>query len=254
MKPKSSLRASEQITWGLRERRLFARARDENDPRAMDELFRLMLPLARGLARKYQWSREPLDDLLQVASLSLYRALQRFDPDRGVPFPAFAIPTIIGELKRYRRDFASSLHLPRSLHERALVVRRELNQLASELGRHPTPGELAARCRLPVEEVIEACVAADARFAASLDDERRAEPLSIPAGEDPGFGRVEERDVVGRAMRALPAREKRILALRFGQDLTQHEIARDVGISQMQVHRLLTRAFERVGTVLAHAY
>jgi RNA polymerase sigma-B factor len=254
MEPKSGLRASEQVTWGPREQRLLARARNERDARAMDELFRLMLPLARRLARKYQRSREPLDDLFQVASLGLYRALQRFDPDRGVEFPVFAIPTIIGELKRYRRDFAWSVHVPRSLQERALAVRRELNQLSSELGHHPTPGELAARCDLPVEEVIEACVAADARFAASLDHEQRVDPLPIAAGEDPGFGRVEGRDVVGRAMRALPAREKRILALRFGQDLTQHEIAQDVGISQMQVHRLLTRALERVGIVLAHAY
>lgn len=220
----------------------------------MDELFRLMLPLAERLARRYRWSQEPLEDLLQVASLSLYRALQRFDPDRGVEFPAYAIPTIIGALKRYRRDFASSVHVPRGLQERALTVRRQLSLLSSELGRYPTPAEVAARCELPVEDVLEACLAAEARAAASLDDEYGVDPLAIPAGEDPGFGRVEERDVVGRAMRALPAREKRILALRFGQDLTQHEIARHVGISQMQVHRLLTRALERVGIVLAHAY
>jgi RNA polymerase sigma-B factor len=254
MEQRSGTQASEKVAWGLRERRLFARARDGKDARAMDELFRLMLPLAERLARRYRWSPEPLDDLLQVASLSLYRALQRFDPDRGVEFPAYAIPTIIGALKRYRRDFASSVHVPRSLQERSLAVRRELNQLSSELGHHPTSGELAARCDLRVEEVIEARVAADARFAASLDHEDRVDPLPIPADEDPGFGRVEERDVVGRAMRGLPAREKRILALRFGRDLTQHEIARDVGISQMQVHRLLTRALERVGIVLAHAY
>jgi len=254
MNPKSGIRASEQVTWGPRERRLLARARDESDARAMDELFRLMLPLARTLARKYQRSREPLDDLFQVASLALYGALQRFDPGRGVEFPVFAIPTIIGELKRYRRDFAWSVRVPRGLQERALAVRRELNQLSSELGHDPTPAELAARCDLPVEEVIEACAAADARIAASLDHELGVNPVAIPAGEDPGFGCVEERDVVGRAMRALPAREKRILALRFGQDLTQREIAQDVGISQIQVHRLLTRALERVGVVLAHAY
>jgi RNA polymerase sigma-B factor len=254
MKRKSGPRASEQVTWGPREHRLLARARNDGDDRAMDELFRLMLPLARSLARKYQRSREPLDDLFQVASLGLYRALLRFDPNRGVEFPVFAIPTIIGELKHYRRDSAWSVHMPRSVQDRALAVRRELNRLSSELGHHPTPGELAARCDLPVEEVMEACVAADARFTSSLDNEHRADPLPIPAGEDPGFRRVEERDVVGRAMQALPAREKRILALRFGQDLTQHEIARDVGISQMQVHRLLTRALERVGIVLAHAY
>jgi RNA polymerase sigma-B factor len=254
MERRSGRQASERVAWGLRERRLFARARDEKDARAMDELFRLMLPLAERLARRYRWSQEPLEDLLQVASLSLYRALQRFDPDRGVEFPAYAIPTIIGALKRYRRDFASSVHVPRGLQERALTVRRQLSLLSSELGRYPTPAEVAARCELPVEDVLEACLAAEARAAASLDDEYGVDPLAIPAGEDPGFGRVEERDVVGRAMRALPAREKRILALRFGQDLTQHEIARHVGISQMQVHRLLTRALERVGIVLAHAY
>ena len=240
--------------WGLRERRLFARARDEKDARAMDELFRLMLPLAESLARRQRWSQEPLEDLLQVASLNLYQALQRFDPDRGVEFPAYAIPTIIGALKRYRRDFASSVRVPRSLQERARVVRRELNLLSQELGRYPTAAEVAARCELRVEDVLEARAAAATHAAPSLDDEYGVDPSALPACDDHGFEHVEDRDVVGRAMRALPAREKRILALRFGQDLTQHEIAHDVGISQMQVHRLLTRALERVGIVLAHAY
>jgi RNA polymerase sigma-B factor len=171
-----------------------------------------------------------------------------------VEFPAYAIPTIIGALKRYRRDFASSLHVPRSLQERALVVRRELNLLSLELGRYTTPAEVAARCKLPVEDVLEACLAAEARAAVSLDDEYGVDPLAIPAGDDPGLERLDDRAVVGRAMRGSPAREKRILALRFGQDLTQHEIARHVGISQMQVHRVLTRALECVGIVLAHAY
>jgi RNA polymerase sigma-B factor len=240
--------------WGPRERRLLARARDEKDARAMDELFQLMLPLAERLARRYRWSREPLEDLLQVAGLSLYRALQRFDPNRGVEFPAYAIPTIVGELKRYRRDFASSVHVSRTLQERAGVVRRELNQLALDLGRHPTPAEVAARCELRVEDVLEARRAAEAHAAVSLDDELSVDPSAIPACDEPGFERLEDRDVLGRAMRALPAREKRILALRFGQDLTQHEIAQDVGISQMQVCRLLARALERVGIVLADAY
>jgi RNA polymerase sigma-B factor len=254
MERRSGRQASGKVVWGPRERRLFARARDEKDARAMDELFRLMLPLAERLARRYRWSREPLEDLLQVASLSLYRALQRFDPDRGVEFPAYAIPTIIGELKRYRRDFASSIRVSRSLQERAGVVRRELNLLSLELGRYPTPAEVAARCELRVEDVLEAYLAAEAHAAVSLDDDYGVDPSAIPAGDDPGFERLEDRDVLGRAMRGLPAREKRILALRFGQDLTQHEIAQDVGISQMQVHRLLTRALERVGIVLAHAY
>ena len=240
--------------WGLRERRLFARARDEKDARAMDELFRLMLPLAERLARRYRWSREPLEDLVQVASLNLYRALQRFDPDRGVDFPAYAIPTIVGALKHYRRDFASSVRVPRSLQERAAVVRRELNLLSLELGRSPTPAEVAARCGLRVEDVLEAWLAAEAHAAVSLDDDYGVDRPAVSASDDPGFERLEDRDVVGRAMRALPAREKRILALRFGQDLTQQEIAQDVGISQIQVHRLLTRALERVGIVLAHSY
>jgi RNA polymerase sigma-B factor len=220
----------------------------------MDELFRLMLPLAERLARKYRWSREPLEDLLQVAGLSLYRALQRFDPDRGVEFPAYAIPTIIGDLKRYRRDFASSVHVPRSLQERALAIRRGQNLLSSELGRDPTPAEVAARCELPVDDVLEARLVADAHAAVSLDCEYGVDSRAIPAGNDPALERLEDRDLVGRAVRSLPPREKRILALRFGQDLTQQQIGQDVGISQMQVHRLLTRALERVGIVLAHAY
>src|SRR3954468_10006762 len=146
MERRSGRQASAKVAWGLRERRLLARAQDEGDARAMDELFRLMLPLAERLARRYRWSREPLEDLFQVASLSLYRALQRFDPDRGVEFPAYAIPTIVGTLKHYRRDFASSVRVSGSLQGGAAVVRRELDVLSLELGRYPTAAEVAARC------------------------------------------------------------------------------------------------------------
>jgi RNA polymerase sigma-B factor len=225
------------------------KARADNDRRARDELFQQMMPLARRLARQFRGSGEPLDDLLQVASLALFGALERFDPGRGVTFRAYAITTITGALKRYRRDVCWSVRVPRYLKEQSLLVRREVFLLTSELGRHPTLTELAARCALSEDEVLEARIAGDAYSAVSLDG---FHPFAA-ADEDPDLRRVEEREALDGAMLALANRERHVLALRFEHDLTQAEIARRVGLSRKAVERMLARALDKVGVALAHS-
>jgi RNA polymerase sigma-B factor len=213
-----------------------------------------MLPLARRLAHRYQGPREQLEDLVQVASLALFRALQRFDPDRGVDFPAYAIPVICGELKRYHRDFSWSVRPPRPLQERALLVRRHRNQLAARLGRTPTLAELAACCELSVEEVREGQLVAGAHDALSLDappEEQRGAPSRPLAADDPRFHELEQVDAVRPALRVLPEAQRRIVALRFTEELSQSEIASRVGMSQMHVSRLLRRALDRMQPILA---
>jgi RNA polymerase sigma-B factor len=238
--------------WGTRERWLFARARAHGDSRARDQLFEQMMPLARRLAHQFRDSTEPLDDLLQVASLALLGALERFDPDRGVAFHTYAIPTITGALKRYRRDLCWSVRVPRYLQERSLRVRRELRLLSCELARHPTLAELAARCALSEDEVLEARIAGAAYRAVALDDDDLALAPPAMAGEDPALRRVEEREALAHALRALPKRERRILTLRFEHDLTHAEIASRVGLSRRGVGRLLAQALNQIGVVLAH--
>jgi RNA polymerase sigma-B factor len=228
-----------------------ARARKHNDSRARDQLFVEMMPLARRLARQFQAPGEPLDDLLQVAGVALLGALERFDPDRRVGFHAFAIPSITGELKRYRRDCCWSVRVPRALKERSLLVNRELSRLSGELGRHPTPAELASRCALSQEELLEASRAGDCYRAVSLDDEGTAVHQLATAGEDPALRNVEDREALDRAMGDLSKRERRVLALRFADDLSQAEIARRVGLSRKAVSRLLARTLDQVGIALA---
>ena len=243
--------SSTPVRWGPAERRLMAHARASGDDRALDGLFEQMLPLARGLAFEHRWPHEPVEDPLQVASLALFAALKRFDPDRGVDFPCFARPTIAGELKRYRRDFCWHAHVPRGPKEHALEVRRHVDALASELNRRPTPSELAERSRLSVAEVLEALRAWEACFATSLDDESDAARPAIGASEDPGFQRVEERHALRYALRGLPRRQQRILALRFLADLPLQEITSRTGISQRHVSRLLAQAVARAELALA---
>jgi RNA polymerase sigma-B factor len=229
------------------------KARADNDRGARDELFQQMMPLARRLALQFRGPGEPVDDLLQVASLALFGALERFDPERGVTFDAYAIPTITGALKRYRRDLCWSVRVPRHLQERSLLVRRELSRLTCELGRHPTPPELAERCALSEDELLEARIAGDAYRAASLCVEEAAEHPLAAGDEDPGLRRVEEREALDRAMLALADHERRVLTLRFEHDLTQAEIARRIGLSRKAVGRLLARALGQVGLVLAQS-
>jgi RNA polymerase sigma-B factor len=235
------------------ERWLFARYRRGNDPAAREALVEAFLPLARQLARRYHRRGDvPLEDLVQVASLGLLNAIDRFDPERATAFSSFAVPTIAGELKRHFRDKVWSVRVPRDLNELALRVDRTSELLVHRLGRIPTVSDIADHLDITVEEVLEAREAAAAYRAdsldrpASADDEDGSRLVDMLGGDDPGFARAEQSATVDRLMRALTDRQREIVRLRFGEDLTQSEIGERVGLSQMQVSRLLRQAIARL--------
>jgi RNA polymerase sigma-B factor len=241
------------------ERRLLVRYYQEGDLAAREELVERFLPLARDLALRYTYTNEPFDDLLQVASLGLIKAIDRFEPDRGTKFTSYAAPTILGELKRHFRDKGWALRVPRELQESALAVSRETEALSKKLGRSPTVREVAAVLDWTVEEVVEAQEAGASYEAASLDaptasdDDEAAPLLDLIGGEDPAYELVESRDAIASSWKALPDEERRVLELRFTSDLTQREIGKRIGCSQMHVSRLLRRALNRLETAAAAA-
>jgi RNA polymerase sigma-B factor len=230
------------------DRRLLERLHHHGDQAAREQLAARFLPLARQLARRYQHGGEQLDDLVQVASLGLLKAIDRFDPARETAFSSFAVPTILGELKRHFRDKGWSVRVPRDLQELAVRVDRVTDELGRELGRAPTLAEVAERTGNTPEQVLEAREAAGAYRAVSLDrprdDEEDGEGGMAEAvgAEDPGFGVAEDAATVERLMRVLSAREREVLRLRFAEDLTQSEIGARVGVSQMHVSRLIRQA------------
>jgi RNA polymerase sigma-B factor len=235
--------------------RLFARWQRERDPAARDALVQMYMPLTRGLARRYGRSSEPFEDLLQVASLGLLKALDRYDADRGYPFPSFAVPTILGEMRRYFRDSGWAVHVPRGSQERALKVRDAQERLANEHGHAPTVNQLAQYLELDTEHVIDALQAIQAYETVSLDAPRPTADGEILAYGDT-LGRDDERyelveldATVTAVLGHIPARERLILRMRFVEDLTQTEIAQRIGISQMQVSRLLRRSLEQLHTL-----
>jgi RNA polymerase sigma-B factor len=221
-----------------------------NDLVARDELVRNWLPLIRTLARRYSYTSEPLEDLCQVGAMALVKAIERYDPDAGSSFKAYAVPTIVGELRRHFRDTGWAVHIPRSLQERARKVGNALNGLSARLGRSPTIAEIAESSGLSREEVIEGLEVRMAYDAAPLDAPGQSpddEGLSARLGaEDHELERVEDHELLERTMRSLPERERLLLHLRFSEDLSQSEIARQVGVSQMHVSRLLRRAVGRM--------
>ncbi len=227
---------------------LFERWREHRDREARDELIERFLPLARKLARRYAQSSEPYDDLVQVASLGLVKAVERFDPERGFAFSSFAVPTIVGELKRYFRDTAWALHVDRGSQERARKIADAQRRLSSRTGRTPTVVELAQYLELSQEEVLDGLQTAEAYGAVSLDapmtsdDDEDAARSETIGEEDQRLLLVNDQLTIFAAARSLPAQERQILYLRFGEDLTQSEIAERVGVSQMQVSRLLRRS------------
>jgi RNA polymerase sigma-B factor len=232
---------------------LFARWQREGDRRAREELVDRFLPLARKLARRYQGAREPLDDLVQVAALALVKAIDRFDYERGTSFTSFAVPTILGELKRYFRDLGWSVHVPRGAQERALEVEEAQRELAAETGRAPTFLQLAEYLEWSVEDVLVALEAAAAHHSVSLDapvddvDGDGAGTIGDSLGkEDTRFELVDASASIARAARHLDERERRVLALRFIEDRTQTEIAEEIGVSQMQVSRILRSTVARL--------
>jgi RNA polymerase sigma-B factor len=234
-------------------RGLFEGWQRKKDPRARECLVECYLPLARKLAARYRGrAGEPFDDLLQVASVGLLKAIDRFDPDRGTAFSTFAVPTILGELKRYFRDTGWSAHVPRGAQELALKVQEAEQAISSRLGRSPTAAELAQYMEMSVEEVLDGLEAAAAHHATSLDvphDELDGESRSLSdvlGEDDPRFERIDASLTVASAATELSERELRVLELRFSGELTQSEIAKRLGISQMQVSRILRRALARL--------
>jgi RNA polymerase sigma-B factor len=227
---------------------LFVAWQQGGDRQARDELVKRFLPLARKLARRYSGAREPFDDLLQVASLGLVKAIDRYDLDRGTAFSSFAVPTILGELKRYFRDLGWAVHVPRGAQERAVKVEEAQHLLSGRLNRAPTVLELAQYLEFDIDDVLDALETSRAHHASSLDapyDDGEGESGTMVEsfGDlDPSLLTADDRVTITAAARQLPSREREVLALRFVHDLTQTQIADHIGVSQMQVSRILRRA------------
>jgi RNA polymerase sigma-B factor len=235
------------------DQRLFRRFGDERDPVDRDAIVERFLPLARQLAARYQRPEEPFDDVFQVACFGLVKAVDRFDAGRGVAFSSYAVPTIMGEIKRHFRDRTWAVRVPRDLQELALRVDRVVAELTRDVGRQPSVEEVATAIDVLPEEVLEAMQASSAYRATSLEtprgggDDEPGDTLGDTVGfVDDGFARAEERAVLDALMRVLTPREREVVRLRFEEDLTQAAIGARIGVSQMQVSRVLRQAITRL--------
>jgi RNA polymerase sigma-B factor len=211
------------------------------------------MPLARQIAGRFARWGEPRGDLEQAAAVGLINAVDRFDPDRGCEFVAFAVPTITGEVRRWFRDYAWSMRVPRRLKELNTSISTAACQLSQELGRAPRPSEIAARLDIAVSEVIEGLQLHNAYRCLSLDTDPSDESTHAGAlGElDPGVALVEDRQVLGPLLDALAERKRRIVLLRFFGNMTQTQIAQEIGVSQMHVSRLLTATLKELRQALS---
>jgi RNA polymerase sigma-B factor len=235
------------------DRRLFDRFVDERDPLDREAIIERFMPLARQIAARYQRPEEPFDDVFQVACYGLVKAVDRFDVERGVAFSSYAVPTITGEIKRHFRDRAWAVRVPRDLQELALRVERVGTELTRELGRAPSVDEVARAIHVEAEDVLEAMEAATAYRATSLDtprpsgDEQAGATLGDTIGRtEDGYDRAEQRALLSDLMRSLTQREREVIRLRFEADLTQAQIGEIIGVSQMQVSRVLRQAIARL--------
>jgi RNA polymerase sigma-B factor len=249
MSPVSVVRESRS---GVPERELWRRVQGQRDQAARAELVELYMPLARRMASRYAGVSEPYDDLLQVASLGLLNAIDRFDPSRGTPFAGFAKPTVLGELKRHFRDKVWTVRVPRSVHDRMGKVEKANETLTVELHRPPSVEEIAAKVGIPAVEVLEILEAQHNRRPLSLD--------APPVGEDPedasgaewvgrpdgSYDLVDDRLAMEAVLPSLGEREREVLRLRFVEELPQTEIATRVGCSQMHISRLLRRSLDKL--------
>jgi RNA polymerase sigma-B factor len=228
------------------DRALFARYLDKRDPVDREMLVERFLPLARQLARRYQRAEEPFDDLFQVACLGLVKAIDRFELDREVAFSSYAVPTILGEIKRYFRDRTWSVRVPRDLQELALKVDRAVSDLSLDLH------QIAEKVGAEEEDVLEALEASGAYKATSLEAPRGSEDESgdtlgdTLGTEERGFSLAEDRATIEHLMRSITPREREVLRLRFEEDLTQAEIGERIGVSQMQVSRIIRQSVARL--------
>jgi RNA polymerase sigma-B factor len=220
----------------------------DGDRGARDQLVEEMLPLVRSLAAKYAGRGEQVEDLVQVGAIGLIKAIDRFDLERGVELTTYAVPTIVGEIRRHFRDKAWALHVPRRLKELNLKLSRLLDELTADLGRSPTIAELARAAGVEEEEVVDALESSQAYTARSLstptDDQGDADLLDTLGADEQGYDEVDDSSLVLSGLDALDERERRIVELRFFEGLTQSQIAAEIGISQMHVSRLLRRALE----------
>ncbi|GGP73107.1 RNA polymerase sigma-F factor [Streptomyces abikoensis] len=208
------------------------------------------LPLVRYAAARFRSRNEPMEDVVQVGTIGLINAIDRFDPDRGVQFPTFAMPTVVGEIKRYFRDNVRTVHVPRRLHELWVQVNGATEDLTVLHGRSPTTAEIADRLKIAEDEVL-ACIEAGRSYhATSLEAAQEGDGLpgllDRLGYEDPALAGVEHRDLVRHLLVQLPEREQRILLLRYYSNLTQSQISAELGVSQMHVSRLLSRSFARL--------
>ncbi|HEY1540560.1 MAG TPA: SigB/SigF/SigG family RNA polymerase sigma factor [Solirubrobacteraceae bacterium] len=234
------------------DRELFARLRD-GDAVAREQLVARFLPLARQLARRYHRTGEPLDDLLQVASMGLIKAIDRFDPEREIAFSSYAVPTILGEIKRHFRDRTWAVRVPRDLQELTLRVDKAVGELSEHLHRQPSVAEIGEAVGADEEHVLEALQAGGAYRAISFDaprgsaGEEEAATLADSVGiDEDGFERAEERATLENLLTTVTARERDVLRMRFEQDMTQAEIGAVIGVSQMQVSRVIRQALVRL--------
>ncbi|AUH42017.1 RNA polymerase sigma factor SigF [Streptomyces sp. CMB-StM0423] len=218
--------------------------------RVRTALIEANLPLVRYAAARFRSRNEPMEDVLQVGTIGLIHAIDRFDPARGVQFPTFAMPTVVGEIKRYFRDNVRTVHVPRRLHELWAQVSGATEDLTVRHGRAPTTGEIAAHLKIGEEEVRACREAGRSYYATSLEAAQEGDGmpglLDRLGYEDPALAGVEHRDLVRHLLVQLPEREQRILMLRYYRNMTQSQISAELGLSQMHVSRLLSRSFARL--------
>ncbi len=218
--------------------------------RVRGALIEANLPLVRYAAARFRSRNEPMEDVVQVGTIGLINAIDRFDPERGVQFPTFAMPTVVGEIKRYFRDNVRTVHVPRRLHELWVQVNSATEDLTTAFGRTPTTAEIAERLRITEEEVLSCIEAGRSYHATSLEAAQEGDGLpgllDRLGYEDPALDGVEHRDLVRHLLVQLPEREQRILLLRYYSNLTQSQISAELGVSQMHVSRLLARSFARL--------
>jgi RNA polymerase sigma-B factor len=227
------------------DRLLFERLRADRSAENRERAFRRYLPLAHSLAARYRGGGEPLEDLQQVAGIGLLKAIDRFDPVRGTAFSSFAVPTILGELRRHFRDRTWALRVPRQLQELSMRIERARDDLTPSLGRQPTLAELADRLQTTEETVLQALELDGARHTIPLagpQDDEGGDAEEVPGAMDDGYALAEDRAVLASLLATLSAQEAVIVYLRFSEDLTQDDIARRVGVSQMTVSRVLYRS------------
>jgi RNA polymerase sigma-B factor len=232
----------------VEENELLRAYHERGDLAARDKLIEVNLPLARAIARRYAGRGEQLDDLVQVASIGLIKAIDRFDLARGVFFRTYAVPTIVGEIKRHFRDRAWAVHVPRRLKELNQMLSSLIRDLSAQLERSPTISELAAAAGIEEEEVLEAIESGRAYTAESLsapaDEGSELDRMQTLGVVEEAFDRTEDQHLLASGLEMLGERERRIIQLRFYAGLTQTQIANELGISQMHVSRLIRRALE----------